>query len=92
MEVCAVRQLRIGDRTFKAGEVVTGLPADKVSQLVAQRQLRIKDVEAREYMVLRRFPIGAKTYERGMKIRVKSLSHDKLHQLLEQRYLEPATD
>lgn len=91
MEVCAVRQLRIGDRIFKAGEVVTDLPADKITQLVAQRHLRPKGEGTREYVALRRFSIGEKTYEMGTKLKVSKLSPGKLSQMLEQRYLEPTS-
>jgi hypothetical protein len=90
MEVIAVRTLTVDGVTYQPGEPVKGLPADKAAQLVAQRWLRQEREKTQEYVATRSFPLKGKIMERGKRIRVSSLTPDKLHQLLEQRYLEPA--
>lgn len=90
MEVVAARNVKIGTQTFRAGDDVKGLSPRKVSQLIEQRILRLKDEVSIEYVVTKTFTVKNHLYSRGNKIRVKKLTPEKLHQLLEQRYLEPA--
>lgn len=90
MEVIAVRPLTIDGKSYSVGDAISGLPPDKIAQLVAQRQLKPKDEGSREYVALRSFSIRDKKISRGQIVKVSRLSTVKLHQLLEQRYLEPA--
>lgn len=89
MEVVATRPLSIDGKDYMAGDAVKGLSEGKVAQLLAQRQLRAGNEGLREYVALRSFEIGGKSVALGQRVRVSKLSTDKLHQLLEQRYLEP---
>ena len=90
MEVVATRPLSVDGRDYRAGDTVKGLSEGKVTQLLAQRQLKTKGEGLQEYVALRSFEIGGKSIALGQRVRVSKLSTDKLHQLLEQRYLEPA--
>jgi hypothetical protein len=90
MEVIALRPLTIDGKTYKAGDSVMGLSPEKAGQLVAQRQLRLKHEATQKYVALRTFTVKGRVVNRGDMFQVRKMSPDKLHQLLEQRYLEPA--
>lgn len=90
MEVIAVRPLTIEGKDYKPGDTVNGLSEGKIAQLLAQRQLKVKNEGLHVYVALRSFTINGKKIERGQRVKVSKLSTEKLHQLLEQRYLEPA--
>jgi len=90
MGVVANRVVTIGGKTYQAGDPVTGLSPDKESQLCAQRWLRSTDVKGAEYVVLRPITLKGKTFTRGQRVKVTSLSAEKMSQFLENRILEPA--
>ena len=90
MGVVANRRITIGGKTYQVGDQVTGLQPEKESQLVAQRWLRSTDVKGAEYLVLRPVTLKGKTFVRGQKVKVTSLTSEKLSQFLENRILEPA--
>jgi hypothetical protein len=91
MEVIATRPLTINGTTYQPGDLIRGLSADKAAQLVAQRRVTSTEARNTDYTVSRTFTIKGKQYSRGQRIKVTKLPADKLHQLLEHRYLEPAT-
>ena len=90
MEVIAIRPLTIEGKDYKPGDSIVGLSEGKIAQLAAQRQLKLKGEGSREYVALRSFVINGKPIVMGQRVKVSKLSTEKLHQLLEQRYLEPA--